>query len=220
MFRTLPVSVWTGMYGVMTQLRPSSENTLYSGRYVVSNIVREGAAAKLSWWGLIVSVMQNKHDCWYSNRNWLTHNGEWIDLFCFLNKSCRQHMKLYLKAEPRNVNILTCVSQLKCTRWSTNVCIVLCISCHYRYIMIAKKDKDTSSSISWTSSPIFPSLIPAQVGRISRSSFHSSDVWSLEKQQEPWDSGWVQHLGLVPPSVLLWCVNNGVSLSESTHPID
>lgn len=32
-----------------------------------------------------------------------------------------------------------------------------------RYIMIVKKDKDTSSFISWTSFPIFPSSIPAQV---------------------------------------------------------
>lgn len=38
MFRTLPANVWTGMCGVMTQLRPSSENTLYSGRYAVSNL--------------------------------------------------------------------------------------------------------------------------------------------------------------------------------------
>lgn len=39
----------------------------------------------------------------------------------------------------------------------------LCNFFHYRYIMIVKRDRDTFSSISWTSFLTFPSSILAQV---------------------------------------------------------
>lgn len=81
-------------------------------------------------------------------------------------KLCNQHTKSHfvVKSEPCNVYIHIQVTQFKC---QLNFCIILCIFFYERYIMIVKKDKDTSSSISSTSSPIFPSSILAQVSRKS-----------------------------------------------------
>lgn len=94
MSRTLPASAWTGMFGVTMQWRPSSENTLYSGRCVVSS-----------------SNMISR---------------------CHVRNDARLSVTVHLLV-------------------------------HYRCIMTVKRDKDTFSSISWTSFRTFPSWTLAQV---------------------------------------------------------
>lgn len=134
------------MFGVTRLLRQSSENTLYSGRYVISV-----PTVRVHAFQILNELLPFCRLTWIFSVTWKS--------FAFSRHGPTLCVEIYIKK----------LTKFKGTEYKIGNCIFF----YDRYIMIAKRVKGTSSSISWISFPIFPSSILALVSIV-----HTCNVWS------------------------------------------